>query len=249
MIARNERSSHEQTWLELPWLANGRLAATERARVEEHVQGCEECQRELAAQRRLCAALCEPDRVVYAPGPSFRKLLDRIDGVEPQPQLERSRPAGGQALLARLSHVSLWWPPGLAWAASFILLFALTGLVITSYRWSAPLYRTHTAASAITPNVLHIALDRSLTIGEVEEMLRSNGAQIIEGPANAGILGVSPIGVIAGQTPQADANRQLRSLAARLRSDSRVLWIQPLQPLAEGDGISTGGSATAAQDR
>jgi Putative zinc-finger len=246
VIARNERSSHEQAWLELPWLANGRLAAAERARVEDHVQGCEECQRELAAQRRLCAALGEPDRVVYAPGPSFRKLLDRIDGVEPQ--RERSRPGAGQPLLARLSHVSLWRPPGLAWAASFILLFAVTGLVITSYRWSEPVFRTRSDPAAITANVLHIALDRSLTIGEVEEMLRTNGARIIEGPANAGILGVSPIGLMPGQTPQADADRQLRSLAARLRADSRVLWIQPLQPLAGGEGTPTGGSAPAAQD-
>src|ERR1700746_2934330 len=92
-----ETCSHSDAWLQLPWLANGRLAGTERVRVEEHVRGCAQCTREAAAeqrvcarcarevalQQRLCEVLTEPERVTYAPGPSFRKLMDRIDGREP----------------------------------------------------------------------------------------------------------------------------------------------------------------------
>src|SRR6185437_2673139 len=70
---------HEESWLLLPWLANGRLSQAERARVEEHVHGCTECATELAQQRLMCEVLTEPDRVTYAPGPSFRKLMERID--------------------------------------------------------------------------------------------------------------------------------------------------------------------------
>jgi hypothetical protein len=135
----------------------------------------------------------------------------------------RSAPA-----LARLGRVSLWRPPGLAWAASFLILFGLTGIMFTAYRWSAPVYQTHTAAPVVTPNVLHIALDRSLPIGEVEELLQTGGARIVEGPGNTGILGVTPVGVVAGQTTEASANKQLRALSARLRADPRVLWVQPL---------------------
>ena len=75
-----EDYSHADAWLMLPWLANGRLAGAERLRVEEHVRGCALCAREMALQRRLCEVLTEPERVTYAPGPSFRKLMDRIDG-------------------------------------------------------------------------------------------------------------------------------------------------------------------------
>jgi len=32
--------SHQDMWLSLPWLANGRLSGAERLRVEEHVRGC-----------------------------------------------------------------------------------------------------------------------------------------------------------------------------------------------------------------
>lgn len=239
MIALDERSRHQEVWLLLPWLATGRLAPAEREMAEEHVRHCADCERELAVQHLMGNAFTEPDRVTYAPGPSFRKLMDRIDAdadaaetqtrKAPVPrQRPASRPLVGVSLAARLGHVSLWRPPGLAWAASFLILFGITGTMVTAYRWSQPNFRTHTDAPVVTPNVLHIALDRSIPIGEVEELLRTGGARIVEGPSNTGELGVTPVGVVAGQTPVSSANKQLRALSARLRTDPRVLWIGPL---------------------
>jgi hypothetical protein len=224
MIAFDERSRHDEVWLLLPWLATGRLSAAERELAEEHVRHCSACEQELAAQHLMGSALTEPDRVTYAPGPSFRKLMDRIDADQIPTRRARVR----RSFIDRLSHVSLWRPPGLAWAASFLLLFGITGLIVQTYRGSQPDgFRTVTDAPVVTPNVLHIALDRSIPIGEVEELLRSGGARIVEGPGNTGILGVMPVGV-DGRTAPANANRQLRDLSERLRSDPRVLWIQPL---------------------
>ena len=239
MIAVDERSRHEEVWLLLPWLANGRLAGAEREMAEEHVRRCADCERELAVQHRMCSAFTEPDRVTYAPGPSLRKLMDRIDSdsnaVEPErrkaparPETPATRPRIDGSLAARLGHVSLWRPPGLAWAASFLLLFGITGMMVTAYHWSAPAFRTRSDMPAVNPTVLHIALDRSIPIGEVEGMLHAGGARIVEGPSNTGELGVTPVGVVPGQTSASSANRQLRALSARLRTDPRVLWIQPL---------------------
>jgi hypothetical protein len=241
MIALNERAQHEEAWLLLPWLATGRLSPAQREMAQEHVRRCRECEQELAAQQLACDALTQPDRVTYAPGPSFRKLMDRInsdsrlhDGEVGKAAVARATPPVGRSpsaatlLPPRFRRVSSWRPPGLAWAASFLILFGITGLTFTAYRWSAPVFRTVTDPSVITPNVLHIALDRSLPIGEVEELLQAGGARIVEGPGNTGILGVTPVGVMAGQTTEASANKQLRALSARLRADPRVLWVQPL---------------------
>jgi hypothetical protein len=225
MIAFDERSRHDEVWLLLPWLATGRLSAVERELAEEHIRHCSTCEQELGVQHLMGSALTEPDRVTYAPGPSFRKLMDRIDAEESRVPTRRTR--GRTSLIDRLGHVSLWRPPGLAWAASFLLLFGITGLIVQTSRSSQHTYTTVTDAPVVTPNVLHIALDRSIPIGEVEELLRSGGARIVEGPGNTGILGVMPIGVDARTAP-ANANRQLRDLSARLRTDPRVLWIQPL---------------------
>lgn len=236
MIAADERSRHEEVWLLLPWLANGRLAGGEREMAEEHVRRCADCERELEVQHLMCGAFTEPDRVTYAPGPSLRKLMDRIDSDSgartPEDRKAPARAAAGSriggSLAARLGHVSLWRPPGVAWAASFLLLFGITGMMVTAYHWFEPAYRTHTDEAAANPNVLHIALDRSLPIGQVEELLHAGGARIVEGPDDTGTLGVMPDGVISGVTSASSANKQLRALSARLRADPRVLWVQPL---------------------
>jgi Putative zinc-finger len=234
---------HEECWLLLPWLANGRLPAAERARVEEHVRECVACAREVTSQRLLCEAFAEPDRVSYAPGPSFRKLMERIDGggarrresrpaqpeepVPPAPLLQPvqlTQPARAAAALR-----SAWRPPGLAWAASFTLVVGLALLSGAAYHWSQPLYVTHTATPAANPGVLHIAFERSLPIGEVEELLRAAGARVVEGPGTTGIFGVTP--VAPATAPMAGAvgvSSQMRALAARLRADARVRWVEPL---------------------
>ena len=231
MMIVDERNEHQEVWLVLPWLASGRLDPSERERAEQHVRVCARCEEELALQQRMCGAFAEPDRVIYAPGPSFRKLMERID-AEAQadkrdvraPQQPRLSPRG---IAARLGHVALWRPPGAAWAASFLALFALTGLLTTAYRWSEPVYRTHTDSAEAIQNVLHIALDRSLTIAQVEELLRASGARVVEGPGSTGVFGVTPVGMQPGTSAVA-VNRQLQRLATRLRADPRVLWVQPL---------------------
>ncbi len=211
-------SRHEESWVLLPWLANGRLPQAERARVEEHVRGCQACAQELALQRLMCRALTEPERVTYAPAPSFRKLMDRIDGRATERHEERR---AGRSRSFPPAALSAWRPPGLAWAASFVAVIGLAAAGATAYRWSQPLYVTHTAAPHSASGVLHIALERSLSIGEVEELLRSAHARVVEGPDASGIFGVTPTAA------QADP-RAIRALALRLRTDARVRWIEPV---------------------
>jgi hypothetical protein len=219
----SDTCSHSDASLMLPWLANGRLAGPERARVEEHVRGCAQCTREVALQRRLCEVLTEPERITYAPGPSFRKLMDQIDGRKPVIAPE-SGPTRLRTLTARGG--SAWRPPGLAWAASFLLLVGFAGLAATTYRWSQPRYITHTAApAASSATVLHIAFVPSLSITEVGAALHRAGAHVVEGPDAAGIVGVVPV---ATSTEGTDASADLHALAVRLRADARVRWVQPL---------------------
>jgi len=230
-----ETCSHADAWLMLPWLANGRLSGAERVRVEEHVHGCVQCTREVALQRRLCEVLIEPERITYAPGPSFRKLMDRIDGRKPgagaQPRI--SAPA---ALAARRS--SAWRPPGLAWAASFVLAVGVLGLGATTYRWSQPRYITHTAAPApASVAVLHVAFVPSLPISAVGEALHSAGAHVVEGPDDTGIVGVAPIVAAAGTV---EGSSELHALAARLRADARVRWVEPVAGAARADAPQHG---------
>ena len=221
----NRASRHEESWLLLPWLANGRLSAAERAALEEHLRECAACTQELAQQRLMCQVLTAPQRVTYAPGPSFRKLLGRIDGHTPaRPQ---ERPVSARSAPAAVA--AAWRPPGLAWAASVVLAMGLATFAATAYRWSQPRYATHTALAPATPGVLHIAFDRSLPIGEMEEMLHSASARVVEGPGTTGVFGIAPVTATARDIAESgDVSPQLRALAARLSADPRVRWVEPL---------------------
>ncbi len=218
----------------LPWLANDRLSGAERERAEEHVRVCNECAQELAVQRRFCDALSAPERVTYAPGPSFRKLLERIDGPDAQsprgseaastvsrPEVVAARGRGR----GRTGNAALWRPPGLAWAASFLVMVGVTAMVATTYRWSEPRYVTKSDTPVETrgQGVLHIAFDRELTIGEVEELLQADGARVVSGPDATGIFGIAPVARAGGS-----ATQPLLRLSDRLRADPRVRWVEPI---------------------
>ena len=249
MIAFDDSARHEEAWLLLPWLANGRLSQAERDQIEPHVRTCTVCREELAFQRLLCNALTAPERVIYAPGPSFRKLMDRIDGTAPAPQARKTRErerAAAVPLRRRADSPisrSTWRPPGLAWAASFILAIGLGGIVTTMYRSSQPLYTTHTDAAHSAASVLHIAFDRSVTIGEADEVLRSNGARLVEGPDGSGIIGIAPETVTNGKVTPERVSQEMRVLSARLRADPHVRWVEPIP------GDNTLGDAQASISR
>jgi hypothetical protein len=253
MMTAGDFARHEEAWLLLPWLANGRISPADRDKIEEHVRSCTACTKELAFQRLVCRALTEPDRVTYAPGPSFRKLMDRIDGVAPSSRSAPSAPpprdiadaapsapsrlagAAASGTASGRFGTAVWWrPPGLAWAASFVLVLGVTAIVgSTVYRWSEPRFVTHTDTTPTQPNVLQIAFDRSLTIGAVEEVLRSAGAHVVQGPDSTGIFGVTPASAASGHLSGPAAAREMQVLSARLRADPRVRWVQPL-PGSEG---------------
>jgi hypothetical protein len=218
MIASDDSTRHEEAWLSLPWLANGRLSQEARDKLEPHVRVCAACREELAFQRLLCNVLTEPDRVTYAPGPSFRKLMDRIDGTAPPAREIREHVKAPATPMRRRidSHLSLWRPPGLAWAATFILAIGLGGVATTVYRSSQPLYKTHTDAKYVARNVLHISFDRAVTVGEAEEVLRTSGARVVEGPDSSGIFGITPV------------SEEMHVLATRLHADPRVRWVEPV---------------------
>jgi hypothetical protein len=214
-------SEHDEVWLLLPWLANGRLGAAERLQAEEHVRGCAACAQELEVQQRMCELLTQPERITYAPGPSLRKLMERIDGHAAAPVGSRAP----RAEIGRRGLAATWRPPGLAWAATFLLAVTLGVFSATAYRWSQPLYGTYTSTPRAPADVLHVAFDPALPLGTVEELLSSAGARVVEGPGTTGVFGVAPESAHgeAGSGTQA-----LRALAARLRGDPRVRWIEPL---------------------
>jgi hypothetical protein len=162
--------------------------------------------------------------------------MDRIDGLTPVTPAGPTAPL--RSFMARRS--SAWRPPGLAWAASFLLFVGVVGLAATTYRWSQPRYSTYTSVPETSTAVLHIAFVPSLSIADVGDALRSAGAKVVEGPDATGIFGVAPVAPVATAANAADASPELRALAARLRADVRVRWVEPLAGTAAADTLQHG---------
>jgi hypothetical protein len=219
-------SAHDDTWLLLPWLANGRLAGAQRAQVEEHVRACTACEQ----GARSASASSGPSEDLRA-WSLAAQAPDRTTATPPQ---EGAR-APAQGLASRRTSS----PPGarrFAWAATAAHRSARgadgprTPLVTKAY-----------ATYSDRPGTTCVAFDRSPPFGEVEELLRSAGARVVEGPGTTGIFGIVPAGS-APRSAGSAASPQMRALAARLHGDPRVRWIEPLPAAAPAADDAQGSS-------
>ena len=73
--------------------------------------------------------------------------------------------------------------------------------------------------------MLHVAFERSLPIGDAEQLLLSCGARVVEGPDASGVFGVAPV---AAPGTAGERAARLQVLADQLRSDPKVRWVEPL---------------------
>jgi hypothetical protein len=226
---RLDFNHHDEIWLLLPWLATGRLPEAVRERAERHVEGCIACSAELALQRRLVEALAAPERVSHAPGPSFTRLLRRID----EDTAQRTR----RHTSFRMRHA--WRPPGFAWATTFLLTSTLAGVLV--YRQlllpGMPWYTTRADPMPPAASVIHISFAGGITIEEMARLLRAAGAQVVTGPGETGIFGVSPV---SSGTAGGDAVQRLQELATQLRQDPRVRWVEPVATGLDSTGSLRG---------
>ena len=105
-------------------------------------------------------------------------------------------------------------------------------MVATAYRWSQPAYVTHSdPSSQNNPSVLQISFDRALTIGEVGEVLRVNGARAVSGPDATSVFEITPI----------RSSDSLQDLATRMRADPRVRWVEPIDTATDKQQVKSRG--------
>jgi hypothetical protein len=222
---------HNQCWELLPWIANERAAAADAALVEAHLRDCADCQVELEAQRRLRDAIRSEDCIVLAPQTSLQKLMQRI---EDESAVDRAEIADSEAATSSYAEPTDHAPAALVhrtksglprWLSIAAAVQGITIIALLSTLWmqsrdtlTAPRYTTLTSPTPLIRGpVLRVVFAESVTLDEVNEILRSIDAQIIAGPSEAGVYTLALPVHAAGTGPIADA-------LARLRSDDRILF-------------------------
>jgi anti-sigma factor RsiW len=190
----------------MPWLISGQLAPEERARVEAHIQACEECARDLAAERDLASGVAE---LPIATGVSWSAMHDRLDAAasaaQPQP-----RPSTRRFTLRQIG----------AFAAAQAALLAAA--VSITARTAAPVASYHAlgAVPAAAPGNLIVVFRPDVRESDMRRLLKDSDARLVDGPtaANAYVLRVP------------DTERA--STLAHLRGAAEVVLAEPLDTAA-----------------
>jgi anti-sigma factor RsiW len=206
----------------LPWMVNGRIEATEARWLAGHLEHCEACRTELAAQRRIREALTREPTVEFAPQASFNRLWKRIEAEAGDVRPRAPRPASAlpntrPVVTPIRGRVRPWVRATLAAQAAAIL-------VLCGVLWLRPganAYRTVTDAApapSVSGAVIKAIFSDQVRLADVKEILASAGLAVAAGPSEAGVYTLVP----------RDSSLQslVPSAAARLRADPRVRFAE-----------------------
>jgi Putative zinc-finger len=211
----------------IPWLVNGRLGSSDVAWLERHVQQCDACRQEVAAQRVLRQAVRhDGSNVEHAPHAALQKLWARIDQSADTALTDDRRVDPSASVAARPGRQSAE-PLATRWRVAAAVFLAVGVGLIAVYTDKghvpgfAPDYRTASTARAAPDRAgqVRTVFSPTVTVGELTGIVSSTKLRIIDGPSATGVytLAMQP-----GQTvPMAD-------LLARLRSDPRVRFAEPV---------------------
>jgi anti-sigma factor RsiW len=217
--------THAEAWALLPWLANGRIAATEREWVEAHVQTCAECQAELAAQRMLSTHL--RDVAVATPAAaseeqrSFDKLWARIEASESAAPRATGTVGGGYRATRAVR-----------WLAAAVIVQAV-GLGVLGFSAlsnggaSANDFVTvtraepRTGARAQAPTV-RVVFAPQASIETINTLLAHQGLEIVAGPGTQGNFTAA----LSADTVASGASAE--SVAAVMSKDPNVSFAEPV---------------------
>ena len=203
----NGERPHDEAEALLPWYATGRLDTQDRAIVENHLQDCVQCQRQLFVERRI---VDEYGTLVPQVESGWAKLRAAIDAPA-----QTTRPPLLQPLVEMWRSVTR--PPvmGLV-AAQAVFLLIGTGVFLSIERPQASQYHALGSAPAPTQANVIVMFQGNTTEEQMRGALETSGASLVGGPtaADAYLLHVDP-------------NKRPRALAS-LQSDRHVTLAQPI---------------------
>lgn len=223
--------THAEAWALLPWLANGRLPASDREWVEAHLAQCAECRGELAAQQKVAAEMngqmtrqkykeASPEASATDEHRSFNKLWARIEASEAAvPPVGSIKGTGIPA--SRTSRTVRWLA-----AAVVVQGFGLALFGFNALRHDSPAsgYITYSEVppQRLNAPAVRIVFAPEASMSDVNTLLTHQGLSIVSGPGTSGnfTAELSADAVASG----ASAN----TVAAVISKDPNVTFAQPV---------------------
>lgn len=186
-IFRMDIPAHQAVQELLPWHASGQLAPDEAQRVQEHLQTCVECRRDLEWERELRAQAAAAADTLPEGVDMERALARLMPALGPQ---EHSAPESLPTPIvgADAGKVS-WWraaaanqPSWLRWtvAAQWVAIVGLGALLLRPDGEPAP-YRVLGSAVSNGGNLV-VIFQPDTTERELRRILQAQGARVVDGP-------------------------------------------------------------------
>jgi len=216
--------THAEAWAMLPWLANGRLPASDREWVEAHVAQCAECRGELEAQRKVATQIrrdnsqrdTSPDTAPEEQR-SFNKLWARIEASA------GAAPAASVATgsVSRTSRTVRWLV-----AAVVVQGFGLALFGFNAMRDGANGFVTVTSPDAPTQRLnapaVRLVFSPAASVADINTLLTHQGLSIVSGPGTSGNFTAELSADAVASGASAD------SVAAVISKDPNVTFAQPV---------------------
>jgi len=214
--------THAEAWALLPWLANGRVQASDREWLEAHVAECEECRAEVAAQRKMAKAMsaeASPETASTDEQRSFNRLWARIEASEAASPAVESAVAVRQ--VSRTSRTVRWLAAAVVVQGFGLALFAFNALQSDDIHTVADAWPDAPTSRPNAPTV-RIVFTPDTSISTINTLLSHQGLSIVSGPGTAGnfTAELSVDAVASG----ASAN----SVAEVIAKDPHVSFAQPV---------------------
>ena len=212
--------THAEAWALLPWLANGRVQASDREWLEAHVAVCEECRAELAAQRKMATAMgreASPETAATDEQRSFNRLWARIEASEAASPATEA--VGAVRPGSRTSRTVRWLAAAVVVQGFGLALFAFNALNDPS---GEIITVADVPASRPDAPAVRIVFTPDTSIATINTLLTHQGLNIVSGPGTAGnfTAELSVDAVASG----ASAN----SVAEVIAKDPHVSFAQPV---------------------
>lgn len=202
---------HDEAEALLPWYATGQLDECDRAIVEDHLQGCVQCQQQLFVERRI---VDEFGTLVPQVENGWAKLRASLDAPAPSKRPPLFQP------LVEMWH-SLTRPAVMGFVAAQAVFLLIAGsLFISLQRPPAAQYHALSSGSAPTQANMIVMFQGNTTEQQMRDALNASGASLVGGPteADAYLLHVQ-------------ANERAHAIAS-LQSDRHVTLAQPIDGTA-----------------
>jgi len=216
--------THAEAWALLPWLANGRIPASDREWVEAHVAACAECRAEVAAQRMMSTAMnrdgASPESAGTDEQRSFNRLWARIEASESASPA--SVATGTVQQSSRSSRTVRWLAAAVIVQGFGLALFAFNTLRTSPQSGEIVTVASVSPQTRLNAPAVRIVFAPGASITTINTLLAHQGLSIVSGPGTAGNFTAELSADAVASGASAD------SVAAVISKDPNVSFAQPV---------------------